>query len=814
MPHVTPRGASLAVVAALFLVPARMHAQDGYKQPPDPIRQILDAEPTPLVSVSPDRSWLLLLERNALPSIAEVAAPEVQLAGDRIDPRTNGRSRDITYKGLRLRGVTGTTERRIATPDDARIGTPLWSPNGRHIAFAVTGDSGIALHVADVATGESRRLGELAMNGATGAPCAWMSSSAALLCKTVPAGRGPAPSALATPAGPIVQESEGRAAPNRTYQDLLQSPADEALFDHYFTSQLAVVPLDGAPALLGEPAAYVDAKPSPDGNYVLTARVHRPYSYVVPMSRFPTKIEVWDASGRVVKQIADRPLLEEMSTAFDAVEPGPRDVAWRADAPATLVWSQALDDGDPARDVPKRDRVYTLAAPFTASPAALADLDFRASGVTWARDDLALVDELWWKTRRTRTWVVNPSAPAGAPRLLFDRSAEDRYADPGRFATAVSARGTRVLLTTPDGRAAYLLGQGASGEGDRPFLDRVDLASGKRARLWRSAAPYYEEVVAVVDRDGRRAITRRESVKEPPNYYLRQVGRKDALTRLTSFVDPAPQFAGVTSRLITYKRPDGVQLSATMYLPAGYSTEQGPLPFFFWAYPQEFKTAAAAAQVRGSPYRFTRPTGASHLFLLTQGYGVLDGPTMPIVGEGDEEPNDTYTEQLVASARAAVDEVVRLGVADRERVAVGGHSYGAFMTANLLAHSSLFRAGIARSGAYNRTLTPFGFQAEERPYWKARAIYEKMSPFTYADSIKAPILLIHGMADDNSGTFPIQSERFFAALKGNGAKVRYVQLPAEAHGYRARESVGHTLWEMVNWLDTYVKAEPKAAVIQ
>jgi dipeptidyl aminopeptidase/acylaminoacyl peptidase len=813
MPHVTRRGAVLAAVAALFLAPARMHAQDGYKQPPDPIRQILDAEPTPLVSVSPDRSWLLLLERNALPSITEVAAPEVHLAGDRIDPRTNGRSRDITYKGLRLRGVAGTTERGIVTPEDARIGTPIWSPNGRHVAFAVTGDSGIALYVADVATGESRRLSELAMNGATGVPCAWMSSSAALLCKTVPAGRGPAPSAPATPAGPIVQESEGRAAPNRTYQDLLQSPADEALFDHYFTSQLAVVPLDGASALLGEPAAYVEAEPSPDGNYVLTERVHRPYSYVVPMSRFPTSIEVWDANGRVVKQIADRPLLEEMSTAFDAVEPGPRDVAWRADAPATLVWSQALDDGDPARDVPKRDRVYTLAAPFTASPAALADLDFRASGITWARDDLAFVDELWWKTRRARTWVVNPSTPAAAPRLLFDRSAEDRYADPGRFATAVSERGTRILLTTPDGRAAYLLGQGASAEGDRPFLDRVDLASGKSTRLWRSAAPYYEEVVAVVDRDGRRAITRRESVKEPPNYYLRQVGRKDALTRLTSFADPAPQFAGVTSRLITYKRPDGVQLSATMYLPAGYSTEQGALPFFFWAYPQEFKTAAAAAQVRGSPYRFTRPSGASHLFLLTQGYGVLDGPTMPIVGEGDEEPNDTYTEQLVASARAAVDEVVRLGVADRERVAVGGHSYGAFMTANLLAHSNLFRAGIARSGAYNRTLTPFGFQAEERPYWKAREIYEKMSPFTYADSIKAPVLLIHGMADDNSGTFPVQSERFFAALKGNGAKVRYVQLPAEAHGYRARESVGHTLWEMVNWLDTYVKVEPKAAVV-
>jgi dipeptidyl aminopeptidase/acylaminoacyl peptidase len=293
---------------------------------------------------------------------------------------------------------------------------------------------------------------------------------------------------------------------------------------------------------------------------------------------------------------------------------------------------------------------------------------------------------------------------------------------------------------------------------------------------------------------------------------VRDVGA-NRVTALTAFTDPAPQFAGVSAQLITYTRADGVRLSAKLYLPAGYSKEkQGRLPFLFWAYPQEFKTAAAAAQVIGSPYRFTRPTGPSHLFVLTQGYGVLDGPTMPIIGEGTKEPNDTYVDQLVASAQAAVDKVVALGVADRDRIAVGGHSYGAFMTANLLSHSRLFRAGIARSGAYNRTLTPFGFQAEERDYWKARDIYTRMSPFSYADSVSAPILLIHGMADDNSGTFPIQSERYYAALKGNGKVARLVMLPAEAHGYRARESIGHTLWEMVAWLDKYVKPVRKPNV--
>ena len=373
-----------------------------------------------------------------------------------------------------------------------------------------------------------------------------------------------------------------------------------------------------------------------------------------------------------------------------------------------------------------------------------------------------------------------------------------------------SPGGTPVLLTTRDGRFAYLTGDGASTDGDRPFLDRIELATGKTTRLWRSQAPYYESVVTVLDADARRVITRRESVTEAPNYFLRDL-RANRVTALTEFKDPAPQFAGVTRELIKYKRADGVDLSATLYLPAGYDRSRGPLPFLFWAYPQEFKTAAAAAQVRGSPYRFVRPQGASHLFLLTQGYGVLDDPAMPIVGEGSAEPNDTYIDQLVAGAKAAVDEVVRRGVADRERIAIGGHSYGAFMTANLLAHSDLFRTGIARSGAYNRTLTPFGFQAEERDFWKAQDTYMKMSPFTYAHQINEPVLMIHGEADNNSGTFPVQSDRMFAAIKGNGGVVRYVLLPSESHGYRARESVGHVLWEMVEWLDRYVKERQRAS---
>jgi len=428
--------------------------------------------------------------------------------------------------------------------------------------------------------------------------------------------------------------------------------------------------------------------------------------------------------------------------------------------------------------------------------------------VTWAREDLAIVDESWVKSRRTRTWIVSPAAP-GSSRLLWDRSSEDRYADPGSLLIAPGPLGRPTLQLSSNAKTAYLAGLGASPEGDRPFLDELDLATGKTTRLWRSAAPNYEEVVAFLNPARGEVLTRKESIEQPPNYFLLNLKARIAPIQLTRIPDPAPEFAGVTKQLLTYTRGDGVRLSATLYLPPGYTQTQGRLPFFFWAYPREFKSAAAAAQVIGSPYRFTRPSGPSHLFMVLQGYGVLDGPTMPIVGEGDKEPNDRYVEQLVASAQAAVDKVVSMGIADASRIGIGGHSYGAFMTANLLAHSDLFRAGVARSGAYNRTLTPFGFQAEERTYWDAPEVYARMSPFTYASRIKEPILLIHGSADDNSGTFPIQSERLYAAIKGNGGKTRLVMLPAEAHGYRARQSIGHTLSETIAWLDKYVRGAAK-----
>lgn len=806
--HLLARALPAFVLLAVVAGPAL--AQDGlaYQQPPSPIAEILDTKPTPTPSLSPDDTTLALFDRANLPPIAELAEPMLRLAGYRINPRNNGpaNSRVTWLTGLSLQPVAGGEPRTVELPANARFISPDWSPDGRHIAVLMDAPTGLELWTVDVASGRARKLTDARVNAAGGTAFDWLPDSSGLMVRMTPEGRRAAPNVTRPPVGPTVAESMGRAAPARTYQDLLSDPGDEALFEHYFTSQLTLVPLNGRPRTLGAPAVYLGASVSPDGRHVLQTKAKRPYSYVVPANLFPGDVVVTDLSGRVEHRVAELPLRDNIPTPFDAVAPGPRSVQWRADAPATLVWTEAQDGGDPRTPAEVRDRVFTLAAPFSGAPTPLIDLKERYAGVTWGDADTALVGSRWFNTRHETRYVVDPSHP-GAGRVLLERNYQDRYNDPGSPVTEPNAQGFPVIRFAQDGRV-LMTGAGATREGEYPFLAAMNLANGQTERLWTSASGDYESVVGFLDENSHRVVTRRETRLDPPNLFVRDL-TAGAPTALTHFPDPAPQLAGATKQTISYARADGVQLSGTLYLPAGYDKDRdGPLPLIMWAYPAEFTDAAVAGQVVDTANRFTRPGGISHLFLLTQGYAVLDNPSMPIIGMNGAEPNDTYIAQLTADAAAAVEAVVGMGVADRDRLAVGGHSYGAFMTANLLAHTDLFRTGIARSGAYNRTLTPFGFQSEQRTYWEATDTYNEMSPFTYADKVNEPILLIHGEADDNSGTFPIQSERFYAALKGQGATVRYVVLPLEAHGYRARESVGHTLWEMTRWLDQYVKNAP------
>jgi dipeptidyl aminopeptidase/acylaminoacyl peptidase len=805
----------LGLLAALVTaLPASAQDVARYQQPPAPIAQILDTAPVPLAWVNPAQTTIALLGRANLPPIAELAEPDLRLAGYRINPRNNGpaNSRISWLNALSFQSVDGGPVRQVALPAGFRYFGASWSPDGRSIGFLRGVEAGLELWVADAPTGRARRLTGPIVNAAFGAGFEWLPDSSAMLVRTVPAGRRPAPAGGQPPEGPTIQENAGRTAPVRTYQDLLRGPADEALFAYYFTSQLQLVPLAGGAARnVGAPGVIAEASVSPDGRYILETRIKRPFSYVVPARLFPSEILVTDLSGRPVHRLADLPLRDDVPSQFDAVAPGPRDAEWRSDKPSTLIWVEAQDGGDARRQAAVRDRVLMLDAPFTGRPVTLIDLPDRHAATFWGRDDFALVLTRWFSDRREIRYAVDPSRP-GSGRELLRRNYQDRYNDPGFPVLRQNAHGHSVLHFTGDGRGLFMSGPGATRQGEFPFLSRMALTDGNSRRLWQSEMPYYESVSAILDDEGRRLLTRRESRTEPPNLFLRSGAEA---RQLTNFPDPAPQLAGVTRQLVTYRRADGVDLSGTLYLPAGYDKERdGPLPLLMWAYPAEFTDAAVAGQVVDTQNRFVRPGGLSHLFLLTQGYAILDNPTMPIVGRDGAEPNDTYVEQLVASAQAAVDAVVGMGVADRDRIAIGGHSYGAFMTANLLAHSDLFRTGIARSGAYNRTLTPFGFQAEQRTYWEATETYTQMSPFTHVRRINEPILLIHGEADDNSGTFPVQTERFYAALKGNGATVRYVVLPLEAHGYRARESVGHTLWEMDRWLDIHLapRSRPAAPV--
>jgi dipeptidyl aminopeptidase/acylaminoacyl peptidase len=521
----------------------------------------------------------------------------------------------------------------------------------------------------------------------------------------------------------------------------------------------------------------------------------------VPAGLFPKQINVIDLNGEVVKEISRTPLLDYIPTGFNATQREPRNHNWRADKPATLYWAQAQDGGDPKVKADLRDKLFTWDFPFTAPPKELISVPLRYSRIVWGNDQIAWVYERWVNDRKERVYQVNPSN--GAKKIIFDRNYEDGYNDPGNVFTTTNEFGRSVMLINKD-NTIYMSGVGSSPAGDMPFLDKLELNTGKKSRLWQCQAPYYESFITFLDYKKGTFVTSRESTTDNPNYYTRTIG-STKLSPLTSFPHPYPQIKEVKKEVLKYKRADGVELTANLYLPPGYKKEQGPLPGFVWAYPREFKSADAAGQVKGSPYTFTRISWGSPIFWVMRGYAIFDNASMPIVGEGDNEPNDTYVEQLVASAQAVVDYGVSLGVLDRERVGVGGHSYGAFMTANLLAHSDIFKAGIARSGAYNRTLTPFGFQAEERTYWEAPQVYYNMSPFSYADKLKEPVLFIHGEADNNSGTFPIQTERFYNAIKGHGGTARYVVLPYESHGYAAKESIMHTLWEMDSWLDKYVK---------
>lgn len=795
----------IAFLTACFFGPNVLLAQInlGYQIPAESIRELVEAPNTPSIRFNNSGELFLLLERPDLLSLEEVSQPVLGLAGLRINPLVNAQTVTSTFTGISINEVKGRKVMNIqGLPEQVKIGNISWSPDENWIAFSHTTAQGLELWLIDIQNYTAKKLSSNHLNATYGSPIEWSPDSEGVLVQLIPSNRGKAPEASLVPSGPIIQENSGKVAPSRTYQYLLQNTHDLALFDYYLSSQLTLVNLKGETTTMGKPEIYRNVSYSPDGSYILSQIVQKPYSYLVPIYSFPYSNQIWDRNGQLVKDLGNTASAETLAIGSDVVAEGPRNYSWRPDKPATLYYVEALDKGNPNNEVDERDAVFMLPAPFNESAKRFASTSLRYAGINWTENEYAILNERSRKSRMEKASLLNMET-GKVIKVIADRSYEDKYADPGNFVYTTNQYNRNVLLMDKaKDPIMFTTSVGSSPEGDRPFLLKWNLISDKKDTLFKSQAPFYEYPSKFTNNG--KLIISKESTDLTPNYYLVNLKNRKS-TPITQFKDPYPSLRGVQKEQVSYKRKDGITLTATLYLPETYKKEDGPLPMLLWAYPREFKSAAAANQIKGSPYRFTRLSWGSPIYWVNRGYAILDNADMPIVGEGEKEPNDTFISQIQDNAEAAINYVAERGIVDPKRVAVGGHSYGAFMTANLLSHTNLFAAGLARSGAYNRTFTPFGFQAEERTYWQAPDVYYNMSPFSFADKIKTPILFIHGIDDENSGTFPIQSERLYNAIKGHGGTTRLVMLPKEFHGYRAKESILHTLWEMDQWLEKHVK---------
>ncbi len=794
---------------ALFFFILNINAQENidYQKPPQEILDLVDIQVAPSVLIDEENEYLILLSRNAYKSIEELSQEELRLGGLRIDPKTNIGSRTTYFNKIQIKNIK--KENSTATdvngmPENPRITNFTWSPDQKKMAFTNTTNEGVEVWVLDLASTSAKKLTDANVNANLRDVINWFEDGKSILVKMISDERKPLINTeIAIPTGPTISMNEGKKAQNRTYQDLLKNKNDEFNFEQLALSEIYKVSLDGSTEKWLGSAMYKSINFSPDGEYVLVSTVEKPFSYLVPYSRFPSKTIVYTKDAKEVETVLEVPLIEDLPQGFMATRKGRRSFSWRSDMPSTLVFVEALDEGDPENEVDFRDEVFELTAPFNGNPESILKTTNRFSYIEWGDENTAIAYDFWWNTRNVKTYLFNPSDASQKPTTIYDRNYQDRYSDPGSFVTKRNDFGSSVLVLEKD--KVFLIGDGYTEEGQFPFVDKLDLKTKEKKRLYLSEYTDKIEDIRKYNPEKNEILVRIESPTEYPDYYFKSI-KNDKLTQLTNFENPFKSIQNVHKEVIKYNRDDGLELSGTLYLPLGYDTAtKEKMPMIIWAYPTEFKDKSSAGQSTQNPNEFTYPYYGSMIYWVTRGYVVLDDASFPIVGEGETEPNDSFRTQLVANAKAAIDAVDSLGYIDRNKVAVGGHSYGAFMVANLLSHSDLFAAGIARSGAYNRTLTPFGFQSEERNYWEAPDIYNMMSPFMHADKMKHPLLLIHGEEDNNSGTYPMQSERYFNALKGLGANVRLVMLPKESHGYRAKESILHLLWEQDQWLEQHVK---------
>ncbi len=776
-----------------------------FQKPSQEILQLADYQRAPSIMMDSNKEWLILSYRDTYKSLDDLNQEEMRLGGLRINPVTNISSTVTYINNLKVRKLKDKNEIQVkGLPANPKITNFSFSPDQKKIAFTNTIQNGVELWVLDLATATAKKLTSVNLNANLGMPFTWYKDSENLLVKVLPENR---PALLDEkknlPTGPTVSTSDGKVSQNRTYQDLLKNPQDEQNFDTLTKAELKKVNISGNVSDFKSEDIYSGMSFSPDGNYLLLTTIKKPYSYIVPLNRFPMSTNVYDSKGNLVKTVNEVPLNEIMPKGFSSVRTGKRNMTWRDDQPATLVYAEALDGGDQQKQAEYRDEIFTWEAPFTIAPKSLFKTKQRYSGVEWSNANYAVIHERWYDTRNLKSFLINLND--NSVKVIQDRNSQDVYSDPGSFNETRNQYG-RYVIDVNNGKT-HLIGEGFSKDGQKPFIDELDLKTLKKTRLYTSNLKNQKEDISdIIDIKKGEILTVQQSANEYPNYYIKNI-KNGKTSAVTAIKNPFESIKNVYKEVITYKRNDGVELTGTLYLPANYDrkSKKEKLPLLIWAYPTEYKDKNTAGQNTQNPNDFTFPSYGSFIYWAAKGYAVLDDAAFPIVGEGKEEPNDTFVQQLVANGKAAIDAVDKLGYIDRNKVAVGGHSYGAFMTANLLTHSKDYACGIARSGAYNRTLTPFGFQREQRNYWDVPNVYNTMSPFMNADKMKTPMLLIHGEADNNPGTFTLQTERYFQALKNLGAPVRMVLLPKESHGYAAKENILHVLWEQDQFLEKCLK---------
>ena len=836
----------IAAAALPFSAPApafqEEQLQSSYIMPPAPITDYInrDKNLASLDRISPGGNYFLIPSTTEL-STAELMSQKIyRLAMLKVTPATNRELDHSTYGiyALKIFSLKDKTSRQVKLPPDSFFSDMVWSPDGKKIAFLAHLPNGTQVWIADAETGTAEALSDAPVmatiaarpqsgrSSATPSRMLQWTSDGSLVTLLVPSNRGAEPVLNPVPAGPIVRHSLDKPTPTRTLPFLLRTPHDADLFRYYTTAQPAILARGRAPQIIGAPAMYLSISVSPDGKYLLTDRIIEPFSYLVGYDAFPHQYEVMDIAGNILATVSKAPA--ELALRRDGDAGGadlPRDLAWRPDGKGlSFIMTEPRDKkAEGAQEASERqERIMLLELPFAMDRAkVLVSSARRISEVSYSRDGRYVFATLAERPRAGGKRLQDIAAydltsePPQAFVLAKGIDPEDVVNLPGTLMTRTTGNGIGYAAVSADGQAGFLESPGHKADfKPRPFIDRVIIRTGEKRRVFEGSADMYERPLAALDGDLTHLIVSRESSRKAPDSYLWT--NEGFGENLTNNKDPYPDLTACKRIDFEFQRSDGVTVHGRISLPLNYK-EGTRVPAVFWDYPREYGTSEEYARGAITSRNNNAYTPLSFLrwsdLWLTQGYALVY-TDIPILGKATAY-NDNYLTHLLDSVYGAIRKLDQMGLIDMDRLGHGGHSYGAFATANLLAHSPFFKAGIAGDGAYNRTLTPMTFQQERRYFWEATTTYLEMSPFFYADQINAPLLMYHGGDDDNSGTYLIQSERMMQALTGLGKKAVLYIYPFEAHSPRCKETYLDIWARWIDWFDKYVKnpaqAKEKAA---